>query len=153
MKHCMNQVRQQGCMVGFSNLKLITNQYCSSFYKDCAVILISWDEGQSQGKGRLINVIGHKQVNTLHNSLNVCIPPKIHILKNLVPYVIALGGGSLGGDDMIHASIKRDPRALQHPPCHVRAQQKDSCLWSRKRALTRHRIYQQLGLGLSELQK
>lgn len=67
--------------------------------------------------------------------------------------MVLLAGGSLGGDDMIHVSIKRDSGALQHPSCHVRAHQKDSCLWSRKRALTRHRIYQQLGLGLSELQK
>ena len=48
--------------------------------------------------------------------------------------MVLLAGGSLGGDDMIRASIKRDPRVLQHTPCHVRAQQKDSCLRSRKRA-------------------
>lgn len=85
------------------------------------------------------------------------LPPSNSQFEVLIPYVTVFGGGTLviGHEDRaimngFHAlkSQKSDKVSL----CHVMIHQVGIDLKTRRRAFTRHRIYQHHGLGLLSLQ-
>ena len=87
---------------------------------------------------------------------NVCVPPNSHI-ETQPPTWLYLAMKPLGGELVMHVEPSlmglmplREKLALFF--CHVKTQREDSCLWSRKRVLTRHQIRGCLDLGLPSLQ-
>lgn len=85
-------------------------------------------------------------------SLNVCVPLKF-IFWNLMPNVIVLEGGAFGSwvafMNMISALLKETSESSLAPSFqHMKAQQENNHLWTKKWAFTRHQIYQRHYLGL-----
>ena len=91
---------------------------------------------------------------------NVCVPTNSYV-ETLTPKLMVMGGRAfrkkLGCEGGAHvngfsAPVKRDTRTGFLALCHMRIPGEDSCLQTRKRALTRHCICWHLDLELPSLQ-